>query len=206
MNQDPTAPAPLLRVVLPGVVSWSRPRKARGGVRYPPAYARARDAWALLVARAVREARWAPPRGTRYRVTVSVCGGGKRDLDRVCTAALDALQAGGAVRDDCLVDVLAADRTPAEPGGDARTLLEVATLSGAPRPGSGRGRGRPAVERGDTSETPRGVPRPPTDLRPGSRPGLARAATGRAAGPGPHEPAPTGYTMTRKSGHGGSAR
>ena len=47
-------PPPVLRIVLPGVVSWSRPRRMRGGVRYPAAYARARDAWSLLVAQAVR--------------------------------------------------------------------------------------------------------------------------------------------------------
>ena len=116
MNEQVAAPAPRLRIVLPGVVSWSRPRLGRGGVRYPPAYARARDAWSLLVAQAVRKARWAPPPAARYRVAVVVFGGGKRDLDRVCTATLDALQAGGAVRDDCLVDALVADRSPAAPG------------------------------------------------------------------------------------------
>jgi hypothetical protein len=128
MNEHPAAPAPLLRVVLPGVVSWSRPRKARGGVRYPPAYARARDAWALLVAQAVRAARWAPPPGARYHVAVGVAGGGRRDLDRVCTAALDALQAGGAVRDDCLVDALVGLRWAAVPGTGSATRVAVVAV------------------------------------------------------------------------------
>jgi integrase len=88
---EPTPP-PVLRLELPGVVSWSRPRWVRGGVRYPAAYAQDRDAWSLLVAQAVRDARWRPPPEARYRVAVGVAGGGKRDLDRVCTAALDALR------------------------------------------------------------------------------------------------------------------
>ena len=119
---------PVLRVVLPGVVSWSRPRRARGGVRYPRAYARDRDAWALLVAQAVRAARWAPPPGTRYHVAVGVAGGGRRDLDRVCTAALDALQAGGAVRDDCLVDALVGLRWAAVPGTRSSTRVAVVAV------------------------------------------------------------------------------
>jgi hypothetical protein len=118
-------PPPVLRLELPGVVSWSRPRLARGGVRYPAAYARDRDAWGLLVAQAVREACWRPPREARYRVAVVVRGGGKRDLDRVCTAVLDALQAGGAVRNDCLVDVLIAMRLPLRRGGRPSTALEL---------------------------------------------------------------------------------
>jgi Holliday junction resolvase RusA-like endonuclease len=139
MNEPHAAPAPLLRVVLPGVVSWSRPRKARGGVRYPPAYVRARDAWSLLVALAVRDAHWRPPPGARYRVAVGVAGGGRRDLDRVCTAVLDALQAGGAVRDDCLVDALTATRQAAPPRGAPATTVEVAPLQPLRR------RRRPAV-------------------------------------------------------------
>jgi hypothetical protein len=119
----------VLRVELPGVVSWSRPRRARGGVRYPRSYVRARDAWGLLVALAVREARWRPPPDARYRVKVGVAGGGRRDLDRVCTAVLDALQAGGGVRDDCLVDALtAARRRPARRQPPA-TVVEVAVLA-----------------------------------------------------------------------------
>jgi Holliday junction resolvase RusA-like endonuclease len=125
---------PVLRIELPGVVSWSRPRRAGGGVRYPAAYARARDAWALLVAQAVREARWAPPPGARYRVAVGVAGGGKRDLDRVCTAALDALQAGGAVRDDCLVDKLAACRYRLPVDQQPATVVQVAALPSGERP------------------------------------------------------------------------
>ena len=145
MNEPQAAPAPRLRVVLPGVVSWSRPRRARGGVRYPPAYARARDAWALLVAQAVREAHWRPPPEARYRVAVGVAGGGRRDLDRVCSAALDALQAGGAGRDDCLVDALVGIRWAAGRGtpphhhrsGGGRPARGHQT-SNAPPPGARR--------------------------------------------------------------------
>ena len=97
-------------------------------MRYPAAYARDRDAWALLVAQAVREARWQPPPAARYRVAVGVAGGGKRDLDRVCTAVLDALQAGGAVRDDCLVDALVGVRWAA-----AATRWAPLHRVGAPR-------------------------------------------------------------------------
>ena len=122
-----------LRIELPGVVSWSRPRRVRGGVRYPAAYARARDAWTLLVAQAVREARWRPPPAARYRVAVAVFGGGKRDLDRVCTATLDALQAGGAVQDDCLVDALVAARSPAGRRQAPRTVVEVSVCGGGRR-------------------------------------------------------------------------
>jgi Holliday junction resolvase RusA-like endonuclease len=134
-------PPPVLRIELPGVVSWSRPRRMRGGVRYPAAYVRARDLWALLVVQAVRDARWRPPPAARYRVAVSVCCGGKRDLDRVCTAALDALTAGGAVRDDCLVDALTAARSPARGRAPDRTVVEVSTYCpGARRPATRRTR------------------------------------------------------------------
>jgi Holliday junction resolvase RusA-like endonuclease len=67
-------------------------------------------------------------------VAVAVRGGGRRDLDRVCTAVLDALQAGGAVRDDGLVDVLTAGRLPVPPGGAPATVVHVATLSAASTP------------------------------------------------------------------------
>ena len=127
MNE--AGPPPVLRIALPGVVSWSRPRRMRGGVRYPAAYARARDAWSLLVAEAVRDARWQPPPVARYRVEVAVSGGGKRDLDRVCTAALDALQAGGAVRDDVFVTSLTATKTPAA-GASAQTEVRLEVCHG----------------------------------------------------------------------------
>jgi Holliday junction resolvase RusA-like endonuclease len=128
---DP-APPSVLRIELPGVVSWSRPRRARGGVSYPQAYARDRDAWALLVAQAVRDRNWRPPRTARYRVEVEVDGGGRRDLDRVCTAVLDALQAGGALRDDCLVDALTATRAAAPTHGAPATTVEVAPVPPVP--------------------------------------------------------------------------
>ena len=124
------SPIPVLRIVLPGVVSWSRPRRMRGGVRYPQVYARDRDAWTLVVVAAVRDAHWRPPPEARYRVAVGVAGGGRRDLDRVCTAVLDALQAGGAVRDDCLVDALVGIRWVAGRGN--RPSTTVAVVAGPP--------------------------------------------------------------------------
>jgi Holliday junction resolvase RusA-like endonuclease len=124
---------PVLRIALPGVVSWSRPRMERGGVRYPAAYARDRDAWGLLVAQAVRDARWRPPPEARYRVAVTVYGGGKRDLDRVCTAALDALQAGDALRDDCLVDELRAVRHRLHRIGRPSTVVDLFVIPGVRR-------------------------------------------------------------------------
>jgi hypothetical protein len=104
-----------------------------GGVRYPRDYARDRDAWALVVAHAVAGQRWRPPATARYRVAVAVYGGGKRDLDRVCTAVLDALQAGRAVRDDCLVDALTATRHAAPARGAPATTVEVAAVPPARR-------------------------------------------------------------------------
>jgi Holliday junction resolvase RusA-like endonuclease len=103
-------------------------------VRYPRGYARDRDAWALLVTLAVREARWRPPLAARYRVEVAVYGGGKRDLDRVCTAVLDALQTGGAVRDDCLVDTLTACRYRLPVDQQPTTVVQVAALPSGERP------------------------------------------------------------------------
>jgi Holliday junction resolvase RusA-like endonuclease len=102
-------------------------------VRYPRGYACDRDAWALVVAQAVAGQRWRPPATARYRVEVAVFGGGKRDLDRVCTAVLDALQAGRAVRDDCLVDALTATRHAPQTHGVAATTVEVAAVPPARR-------------------------------------------------------------------------
>jgi Holliday junction resolvase RusA-like endonuclease len=128
-----------LDVTLPDVVSWARPRRWGTRLRYPAAYAAGRATWAAAVAHAVAERGWDPPVRARYWVAVAVCGGGRRDLDRVCTAVLDALQGGGAVRDDCLVDVLTAGRFPVPPGDAPATLVHVATLSDAP-PASTPGR------------------------------------------------------------------
>jgi Holliday junction resolvase RusA-like endonuclease len=129
------AAAPTLTITLPGVVSWSRPRRAGVVVRYPAAYAQDRDAWAMVVAASVRARGWQTPparQGVRYAVTVTVYGGGKRDLDRVCSAVLDALQAGGGVRDDCLVDTLRATRH-APPRGEAPVTEVAVTLIPATR-------------------------------------------------------------------------
>ena len=161
-------PPTVLRIRLPGVVSWSRPRRMRGGVRYPAAYARARDAWSLLVAQAVRDARWRPPPAARYRVEVTVSGGGKRDLDRVCTAVLDALQGGGAVRDDCFVDALWAARVPIPRGARPSTDAAVtAVIAARPAP---RARRRSAAPDGRPSTAGATPPRPDARaLGPGSR-------------------------------------
>lgn len=135
MTESP-APESTLRVTLPDVVSWSRPRRDRGGVRYPRDYARNRGAWATVVAHAVLQQQWRPPPAARYRVVVAVHGGGRRDLDRVCTAVLDALQGGGAVRDDCLVDDLTANRFAVQRGERPTTVVEVSALSQAQVPAS----------------------------------------------------------------------
>jgi hypothetical protein len=74
-TQSAAAAAPTLTVTLPGVVSWSRPRRAGTVVRYPSAYAQDRDAWATVVACAVRARGWQTPpvsHGLRYAVAVTV--------------------------------------------------------------------------------------------------------------------------------------
>jgi hypothetical protein len=111
-------------------------------VRYPAGYTAGREAWAAAVSAADLASGWRPPPGARYRVAIDVHGGGKRDLDRVCTAALDALQAGHAVRDDCLVEALAATRHAAPTRGASATTVEV---SAVPPAGQRRGAsgGRP---------------------------------------------------------------
>jgi Holliday junction resolvase RusA-like endonuclease len=188
-------PPTVLRVRLPGVVSWSRPRRMRGGVRYPAAYARARDAWSLLVAAAVRDARWRPPPVARYRVAVATYGGGKRDLDRVCTAVLDALQAGGAVRDDCLVDALRAARLPLPRGAQPATEAALTALPAAPPRVPARA--APAEAASDRGPSEDGTAKPRPDARaPGRVTGALRqpetdrlpvghaAAVGRVSRPG----------------------
>jgi Holliday junction resolvase RusA-like endonuclease len=140
----------MLTITLPGVVSWSRPRRAGTVVRYPTAYAQDRDAWATVVACAVRARGWETPPvrlGFRYAVTVTVYGGGKRDLDRVCSAVLDALQGGGALRDDCLVDCLRATRH-ALPRGAAATTVVAVTLVPGRGVRTGAHSGRPSGRRG----------------------------------------------------------
>lgn len=115
------SPASTLRLTLPGVVSWQRPREQplRGGGRrtaYPPAYEAGRTVWSLYVRGAVEQAGWTAP-DVRWPLAVEavVAAGGRFDLDRVTTALLDALQAGGAIKDDCRVFRLSIRRRPLEP-------------------------------------------------------------------------------------------
>lgn len=96
------------RVQLPGVVSWARPRGVvrQGGVRsaYPGPYVAGRAAWTLVVQHAVATTGWvAPPVEAPLLVEVEVVARGRRDVDRVLSAVLDALQAGKAILDDCRV-------------------------------------------------------------------------------------------------------
>jgi hypothetical protein len=65
-----------LRVTLPVVVSWRRPRLVRGRVRYPATYADEREAWAGAVRAAVATSGWRPLPRARYGVTVTVSGAG----------------------------------------------------------------------------------------------------------------------------------
>jgi hypothetical protein len=116
------APSPALLLVLPGVVSWGRPRQQplrQGGYRtaYPQGYLVGRDAWRLAVGARVRDCGWRAPGVDRtLGVVAGVVAPGKLDLDRVVTAVLDALQAGGAIVDDCRVWRLQAQRRRPGPG------------------------------------------------------------------------------------------
>lgn len=122
----------VLSLELLGVVSWRRPRlqpvkraHRAWGVRtaYPPAYERDRALWRSLVTARVEAAGWVPCARARYGVDVLVAAGGRLDLDRVVTAVLDALQAGAAIRDDCLVDCIGARRQ--RPGAKEAWRTEV---------------------------------------------------------------------------------
>jgi Holliday junction resolvase RusA-like endonuclease len=102
-----------------------------GRMRYTGAYASGREAWGLVVLAAVPEAGWATP-DVKRRLAVSalVWGGGKRDLDRVGTAVLDALQNGTAIKDDCLVDNLHLIRYRPERGEPQRIEVRLSLLDG----------------------------------------------------------------------------
>jgi hypothetical protein len=121
-----------LRLTLPGVVSWQRPREQplKNGSRrtaYPPAYEAGRAVWSLYVRGAVEAAGWTAP-DVRWPLAVEavVAAGGKFDLDRVTTALLDALQAGGAIKDDCRVFRLFVRRRPLEPEEGRLPHVDVA--------------------------------------------------------------------------------
>ena len=113
-----------LSLRLPGVLSWARPREQpiRGGghrTAYPAEYVSGRDTWRFFVGAAVRETGWtAPPVSAALSVEADVVAGGKLDLDRVTTAILDALQAGGALVDDCRVYRLVVRRSRPGKGPD----------------------------------------------------------------------------------------
>lgn len=121
-----------LALTLPGVTSWARPRRMGGQMRYPKGYAAAREAWGLVVRHAVGEAGWVCPAttDTRFMVNLLVWGGGKRDVDRIGTAALDALQNGGAIKDDCAVDHLTLIRYRPKRGEPPRVDVRVSVLEG----------------------------------------------------------------------------
>lgn len=126
-----------LYVRLPGVVTWRRPRAIRGMVRYPAQYEQERTAWMLAVTRAVAAGPWeAPPSTKRLSVSVSVEAGGKYDLDRVVTAALDALQNGGAIKDDCLVDAIWGTRHKPDTGAPPHTYVSVTVIGTGFEPGA----------------------------------------------------------------------
>lgn len=114
-----------LLVTLPGVVSWTRPTGGKGRPRYPAKYLDGRDQWALAVRMAVYDQEVTPPTDGRFHVEVVLQGGGKRDIDRVANAVLDALQNGGVLKDDCLVDKLLVERTGLPPNGLASTVVIV---------------------------------------------------------------------------------
>jgi hypothetical protein len=105
-----------LFLALPGVVTWRRPRQQplrNGGTRtaYPAAYEHGRELWQTAVRARVLEADWTPPPvADALGVVLHAVAPGKLDLDRVCTAVLDALQGGGALHDDCRVWRLYAER------------------------------------------------------------------------------------------------
>jgi hypothetical protein len=112
---EPVTPVRLF-LTLPGVVSWQRPRQQplrNGAYRtaYPPGYQSGREVWRTVVGAGVRASSWrAPPVAAPLCVTAKVVAPGKLDLDRVLTAVLDALEAGGALVDDCRVWHLYAQR------------------------------------------------------------------------------------------------
>jgi hypothetical protein len=79
----------------------------------------------------------------------------RRELDAACAPTppdLDALQAGGAVRDDCLVDILAAVRHRPARGAGASTVVSVVPLGALPA-------ARRAMDRRGTAAS--GALRPP---------------------------------------------
>jgi hypothetical protein len=148
------ATPPRLFLTLPGVVSWQRPRQQplrNGAYRtaYPPGYESGREVWRTVVGAGVRASSWrAPPVAAPLCVTAKVVAPGKLDLDRVLTAVLDALEAGGALVDDCRVWHLYAQRRrpwPEEaPHVDvllttATTATAEATSGGGSADGAGRG-------------------------------------------------------------------
>lgn len=108
--------SPTLHLRLPGVVSWARPRVQPVGEQsqrtaYPPTYLAGREVWRQWVAGQVTQAQWPrPPVEAALAVVVEVVAGGRLDVDRVVSAVLDALQHGGAIKDDCRVWQLQARR------------------------------------------------------------------------------------------------
>jgi hypothetical protein len=108
----PARAAPSFSVELPGVHSWERMTVSLGKSRYPKRYVGVRTVWGLVVRQAVAAAGWETGPDDRYQVEIWLRGDkGRRDIDRVATAVFDALQNGGAISEDCKVDVLRVDRS-----------------------------------------------------------------------------------------------
>ena len=104
----------VLTLTLPGAFSWTRAKAlpgtiatkygARPRVGYSDDVLAKRALWAQEVSRRVRQVKWQLGKGERYGVRIEIHAGGRLDSDRVMNAVLDALQNGGAIREDAVVD------------------------------------------------------------------------------------------------------
>ena len=134
-----------LYLTLAGAYSWQRPRAkpgyittkygARPRVGYSDESEAQRTEWAWSVRSQVKTNRWAIDKGDRYTVHISILANGRLDPDRVVSAVLDALQAGGAIRDDALVDGGTWERVRQGAGGgrkDRETHVKVRRLRTEP--------------------------------------------------------------------------
>lgn len=103
-----------LELTLDGAFSWTRakalpgviPTKygSRPRVGYSDDVVAHRALWAQEVRKRVRAVGWTIGKKERYGVRIEIHAGGRLDSDRVMNAVLDALQNGGAIREDAVVD------------------------------------------------------------------------------------------------------